>query len=125
MKKKTLLIIEDEPSLMKVLADKLIREHFSVLKSLNGKDGLALAFKRHPDLILLDLIMPVMNGTEVLKKLREDAWGRDVPVIILSNLNDKDQITKTMEHQVIDYMIKADWKLGDLVKVVKKRLDAK
>jgi DNA-binding response OmpR family regulator len=125
MEKKTVLIVEDEPSLMMVLADKLSQEGFAVLKAINGQEGLDSALKSHPDLILLDLIMPVMDGITMLGKLRKDSWGSQASIIILSNLNDKEKITESVKKEVSTYMIKADWKLVDLVKIVKDKINGR
>ena len=116
--KKTILIAEDEPSLLMVLGDKLSKEGFDILKAINGQEGLKMALERHPDLILLDLIMPVMDGVTMLTHLRKDTWGKQAKVIILSNLNDKEKITEAVKEQVSIYMIKADLKLADLVKTI-------
>lgn len=67
--------------------DKFELNNFGVITALNGEDGLNAALRHHPDLILLDLAMPKMDGMTVMKYLREDPWGQTVPVIILTNLN--------------------------------------
>ena len=84
---KTVLIIEDDQIILEMYRDKFQVSHFGVITSLNGEDGLSAALRHHPDLILLDLAMPKMDGMTVMKKLREDPWGNTVPVIILTNLN--------------------------------------
>jgi DNA-binding response OmpR family regulator len=84
---KTVLIIEDDQIILEMYRDKFQVSHFGVITALNGEDGLAAALRHHPDLILLDLAMPKMDGMTVMKKLREDPWGNAVPVIILTNLN--------------------------------------
>lgn len=84
---KTVLIIEDDQIILEMYRDKFQVSHYGVITALNGEDGLAAALRHHPDLILLDLAMPKMDGMTVMKKLREDPWGNLVPVIILTNLN--------------------------------------
>jgi len=84
---KTVLIIEDDPILLAMYRDKFVISDFTVLIAVNGEEGLTKAFQNHPDLILLDLAMPKLDGMTMLKKLRADAWGQIVPVIILTNLN--------------------------------------
>jgi DNA-binding response OmpR family regulator len=84
---KTVLIIEDDQIILEMYRDKFEVSNFGVITALNGKDGLAAAFAHHPDLVLLDLAMPKMDGMSVMQKLREDLWGAKVPVIILTNLN--------------------------------------
>lgn len=120
--KKRILIVEDEVSLRSALREKLEREGFEALEAKNGVEGLAAALSEHPDLILLDIIMPVMDGMTMLKKLREDVRGMDAKVIVLTNLSDNEKLADAMEHGTYDYLVKSDWKLEDVVKVVGERL---
>lgn len=123
--RKKLLIIEDETSLIKAQHDKFEREGFKVVEAKNGEEGLSTALRELPDLILLDLLMPVMDGMTMLKKLRaENEWGKTVPVIILTNLaSDTDeQIQNIVETEPSYYFMKSNWTLEDLVKKVKERL---
>jgi len=75
-----------------------------------------------PDLILLDIILPKMDGMTVLKKLREDDRGKDVPVILLTNLDYSVGVAKAMESGAYDYLVKVDWTLEEVVEKVRKRL---
>jgi len=120
--KKTILIAEDEISLLQVLTDKFTQEGFNVLQAKNGKEGLKLALAKHPDLILLDLIMPEMDGMTMLKKLREDKWGKNVEVIVLTNLSDAPTVARVVEKGAFDFLVKSDWKLSDIVKRVREKL---
>lgn len=119
---KTILVVEDERSLRSVIADILRVKNFLVLEAKNGREGVEIAFEKHPDLILLDLIMPEMDGMTALKKIRQDAWGKEVPVIILTNLSaTNEQLVEDMvTHKPIQYLIKSDWKLNDVVKEIEK-----
>ncbi len=123
--KKTILFVEDEEIILKVYADELRDEGFLVITAKNGKEGVDMALSSHPDLILLDLLMPVMDGMTALKKIREDAWGQKVPVIILTNLSaTKEQLVEDMiTHKPMHYLIKSDWKLHDVVKKIEEILD--
>lgn len=118
----TVLIVEDEPFLMKILVDKLSLEKFPLLSGANGEEGLKLALEKHPDIILLDILMPRMNGIEMLTELRKDAWGKKVPVIMLTNLNDPDHISQAKALNAKDFIVKADWKLSELVVKMRKYL---
>ncbi len=120
-----ILIVEDEPFLMKILVDKLSLEKFPTLSGANGEEGLKLALENHPGVILLDILMPRMNGIEMLTELRKDAWGKNVPVIMLTNLNDPEHINQAKALGAKDFIIKADWKLSELVVKIKKYLDGK
>jgi DNA-binding response OmpR family regulator len=119
---KKILIIEDETSLIEVLANKITSEGFEVIKASNGEEGLETALSSHPDLILLDIIMPKMDGITMLTKLREDAWGRNVPVVILTNLSDNEIVARSIQNGVYDYLVKADWNIEDLVVKIKQKL---
>ncbi len=123
-KKKILLIeiVEDEVSLKKVLHDKFEEEGFSVLDAKNGEEGLGLALQEKPDLILLDLMMPKVDGIEMLKGLRNDPRGKDIPVIMLTNVGDVDHISEAIEYGSYDYLIKTDHTLEDIVRRVKEKL---
>jgi len=104
------------------MVTKFTHEGFEVFQAGDGETGLAIALKEHPDLILLDIIMPKMDGMTLLKKLRTDAWGKKVPVIILTNLSDDRNIAEAMEGGVYDFLVKSSWEADDLVKRVKERL---
>lgn len=120
----TILIVEDDLDLLEVLAKKFTMEKFEVSQAPDGKLGLEEALRDHPDLILLDIVMPVMDGMTMLRKLRADSWGKDVPVILLTNLSDEGKVAEAMTHGVYDYLVKADWNISDVVKKVKQRLNS-
>lgn len=114
---KLLLIVEDEDSVVYALSEKFnLTEGVKVIFASNGKDGLKKALDEKPDLILLDIILPEMDGIEMLEKLREDDWGKTVEVIILSNLSDPDSEKKAKDLGVTKYIIKADCEIEDVVK---------
>ena len=119
---KKILIVEDDRSLRNILKDKVGSEGFSVFTANDGQEGLALAIKEKPDLILLDVIMPKMSGIEMLQKLRETVWGKTVPVLLLSNDDDPEHIKETLKDNATDYLIKSDWELEDVVKKMKETL---
>jgi len=120
--KKTILIVEDEAGIVQPLKEELLQAGFSVLTSDNGQLGLESSIKNHPDLILLDIKMPVMDGIEMLKKLRENMWGENVPVIILTNSLEAEAVSEALTHKAFDFLVKSDWKLSDVVKKVKAKL---
>jgi DNA-binding response OmpR family regulator len=121
---KKILIIEDELPMLKALSDKFSREGFSVLEARNGEEGLDMALKTKPDLVILDLFMPVMDGKAMMEKLREDDWGKKVPIIILTNLNPDDKtLNEIMASGPAYYFIKSKWQLEDLVEKVRKELN--
>ncbi len=120
--KKTILVIEDEKILQQALSTKLVHEGFAVITADNGEDGLAIALAKHPDLILLDIIMPKMNGITTAQKLATDAWGKTVPIIILTNLSDELKLTENFPKNVVDYLVKSDWEIGDIAGKIKEKL---
>ena len=123
--KKTILIIEDELPMLKALSDKFTLEGFEILEAKDGAEGLKVATSKKPDLIILDIFMPVMDGKTMFEKLRQDAWGKTVPVIILTNLNPDDKtLDELMKNGPSYYFIKSKWKLEELVGKVKKELEA-
>lgn len=120
--RKRILIVDDEAPMLQALVGKFTREGFEVLQATNGEEGLAQALGKQPDMILLDIIMPRMDGMTMLKKLREDPVGKEIPVIILTNLSDAKKVVEAMQNGVYDFLIKTDWKLESVVEKVKNRL---
>ncbi len=120
-----ILIVEDETPLMNALRDKLVREGFMAFGAKNGEEGLKTALEEHPDLILLDLVMPKMDGMTMLKKLRsQNEWGKTARVIILTNLTSADEQRNrdVAENEPSYYLVKSDWKIEDVVKKIKEEL---
>ena len=117
-KKKVILIIEDERSERQALVDKLERAGFATLEAEDGMQGLEVALKEHPDLILLDIVMPVMDGLKMLSILRKDSWGKNVHVIVLTNLTDIERASGPVGKSVHEYLVKSDWKIADVLKKV-------
>jgi len=121
---KRILIIDDESSQRKALEDKFIREGFRILTAGNGEEGLKIALKEKPDIILLDIVMPKMDGMTMLRKLRrENSWGKGVPVILLTNLSaDDEKITAIAIDEPAYYLVKSDWTIEDILEKVRERL---
>jgi two-component system response regulator MprA len=120
-----LLVVEDDVSLQGVLRDKFTLEGFSVIEAKDGEEGLAVALREHPDIILLDIIMPKMDGLTMMKKLRQmDEWGKRVPIILLTNLSaDDEKINWAIaENEPAYYLVKSNWSISDLVDKVNERL---
>jgi response regulator RpfG family c-di-GMP phosphodiesterase len=117
-KKNKILIVEDEVSERRALSEKLTRKNYKIFGAENGLVGLEIALKRHPDLILLDILMPKMDGVGFINKLRLDKWGKSVPVMVLTNKEAERKMLKFLkkDRDCLYYMIKSDWKLSDIVK---------
>lgn len=119
--KKRILIIEDELPMLKALSDKFTDLGFSVTEAKDGEEGLRVAQTALPDLILLDVIMPKMDGISMIKKLRENDWGKTVPVVILTNVSADSNATinAVVETQPAYYLMKTDMTLDGIVEKVK------
>jgi len=115
-KKETILIIEDEKLLLDVLSKQLKKENYNVLTAVDGEDGAKKIFKDKPDLVLLDMVLPLLDGYGVLRKIKEK--GLDVPVIIISNSGQPVDIDKCFELGVLDYLIKAEFEPEEVVEKV-------
>lgn len=116
---KNLLVIEDEPAYMRLLTDKLSSEGYKVINAYDGKSGLKLALQEKPNLILLDIRLPIIDGLTMLKILRADAWGRDANVIILTNLDDSKTISTAMHEIISRYIVKSDTTLQSIINDIK------
>ncbi len=121
--KNKILIVEDEIFLLKSLADEFTAAGFEVFQAKNGEEGLRLATNNFPDLIMIDILMPKMDGITMLKKIREQEKNKKTPVIVLTNLSDTETITKALENGAYDYLVKSDWEPKTLVKRVKEKLN--
>ena len=119
---RSVLIIDDEVSLVQVLAQKFTDEGVTAYTATNGHDGLALALDKHPDIILLDIMMPEMDGFDVMKRLQEDVWGKDATVILLTNSSSIETVAKAVATGMSEFLVKTDIHLDDLVRHVKERM---
>ena len=117
-----ILIVEDESSIAKALKLKLTEVGHEVLSAKDGKEGLEVALALHPSLILLDILMPNLNGEEMLAMLRKDDWGKDVAVIVLTNFSDDERVERCVALGARSYLIKTDWKIEDIVTEVENNL---
>ncbi|OGH58933.1 MAG: hypothetical protein A2725_04265 [Candidatus Magasanikbacteria bacterium RIFCSPHIGHO2_01_FULL_33_34] len=122
--KEKILIVEDEKTLRNAIKIKLDKIGYKVLEAKNGREGLEIALKEKPDLILLDIVMPIMDGMKMLKRLRKNKGSEHILVIVLTNISDAEKIEESLGSGVCDYLIKSDWKLDELVQKIKERIDA-
>lgn len=117
-------IIEDDLAISQMYRIKFEGEGYSVDTAENGKLGLALIEEMKPDIVLLDLMMPVMNGSEMLAKLRATAWGRDIKIIVLTNMGEQEIPEEVKQLGVTDVILKADMTPRQVADLVKKQLGA-
>lgn len=121
---KKILVVEDDRVLNKALSIKLTAEGYDVISAYDGKEGIKSAVMYTPSLIILDIVMPEMSGTQMLDELRENRWGKTVPVILLSNLEPSDSILdKIVKDQPSYYLIKANTPLEELTGKIHDILD--
>jgi DNA-binding response OmpR family regulator len=114
-----ILIVEDDRFLRELIARKLKNEGYEVLEAVDGEEGLKKIKEEKPDLILLDLILPGIDGFEVLAKAKEDPNIAQIPVIILSNLGQREEIERGLKLGAIDYLIKAHFTPGEIIEKIK------
>ncbi len=117
--KQTVLLVEDDEMLHNMYTQKFTKEGYAVLSGYTGSEGIQIAEEKQPDIILLDIIMPKMDGFAALKKLKKNAVTKNIPVILLTNLGQEEDIQKGKELGAIDYFIKANHTPQEVVDKVK------
>ena len=120
-----ILLIEDDKFLRELIIQKLGREGFEATEAPEGEAGLTKMKEERPDLVLLDLILPGIDGFEVLSRMKKDPALTSIPVIILSNLGQRDDVQKGIDLGAEDYLIKAHFTPGEIVEKIKAILEAK
>jgi len=118
-------IVEDDQAISQMYRIKFEAEGYEVQTAENGKLGLELVEKMKPDIILLDLMMPEMNGDEMLVKLRATTWGKDMKVIILTNIGEQEAPDTIKNLNVRSFIVKADMTPRQVAELVKSELTAK
>jgi len=113
-----ILIVEDEEILAKVLEEKFENSGFKVAIASDGESVLSTAKKFNPDIMLLDIILPKLDGIEVLTRLKEDEDLKNIPVIMLSNLNDDEKIKQALSLGAVDYMTKIQHPINEVIEKV-------
>jgi len=117
-----ILVVEDDKFLRELISRKLSGEGFEVSEAIDGEEGIKKIKEEKPALVLLDLILPGVDGFEVLSKIREDPNMAQTPVIVLSNLGQREEIEKGLKLGAIDYLIKAHFTPGEIVEKIKNAL---
>ena len=116
---KTILVIEDDKFLRELITRKLLNEAYEVSEAVDGEEGIKKIKEEKPDLVLLDLILPGIDGFEVLSRMREEPNLSSIPVIILSNLGRKEDVEKGLKLGAVDYLIKAHFTPGEIIDKIK------
>lgn len=118
----TVLVIDDDALLLGSVVEALQQAGYNVIQAKNGREGLEMALKEHPDLVLTDNLMPVVNGVDMIAGLRKDPWGKTVPVIIMTNMYTADMLNQSLAAGATDYIMKSDISLDKIVGLVRDRL---
>jgi len=118
-----ILFIEDEEALQRAMGDALTSKGYTLIKALDGEIGLAAALKEQPDLILLDLILPKKNGFEVLGELKKDPATKNIPVIVLTNLEGSNDVEQALSLGATTYLVKANYNLEDVLGKIERVLN--
>ncbi len=119
---KKILVVEDDKFLRELIIQKLIKEDYETLEAVDGEEGIKKIKEEKPDLVLLDLILPGIDGFEVLSKKKEDSSLDQIPVIILSNLGQKEDVERGLKLGAVDYLIKAHFTPGEIIEKAKNAL---
>ncbi len=121
--KPKILIVEDDPNFVSILKEKFSHEGFLTLTAQDGKEGLSFFDTEKPDLIISDVLLPLLNGIDMIKQVK--AKNPSLPVILLTNVKDPSYSDVTKSIKKVDYLIKSDVKLEDIIKLAKKMLKIK
>ncbi len=117
---KKILIVEDDVFLANIYMKKFSSEGYDIFFALDGKKGFSLIKQKKPDLVLLDIMLPEMNGFEILENMQKDEELKDIPVILLTNINQRDDIERGYSLGAKDYIIKTFFTPGEVVEKVKR-----
>lgn len=118
--KKSILIIDDEAPLREALSEEFKENGYTVFAAANGQDGVAAAIKNKPNIILVDLIMPVMDGFQTLEAMNKE--GIKIPIMVVSNLGESEETKRAKKMGAVGYIIKSNTTLSQIVEKVDKQL---
>lgn len=99
------------------------QEGYNMISALDGDLGIKLAREKHPDMILLDLVLPKRDGFDVLRSLKQDEQTKSIPIIVLTNLGEMENIDKAIELGATTYLVKSDYSLKEIIEKIKKTVD--
>ncbi len=117
-KPKRVLVVDDDDNLRNILLDALKASGFEAQGAVDGEAGLKAALETHPDAIMLDVMMPKMNGWQALEKLRADEWGKKAKVMMLTSLGQMDNIAHAVDEKVFTYIVKSDLNMDNIAQTV-------
>jgi len=122
MANKKILIIEDEETLQKALSEYLKQEKFDIINAMDGEKGVEMTISEKPDLVILDIILPKKDGFQVLDEVKSNKKTKDIPVILLTNLESMEDIQKAFDKGATTYLVKSEYKLEDIAKKINETL---
>ena len=122
---KKILFVEDEPTLQKAVGKFLENEGYEIKNAIDGELGVKIAKDFQPDLVLLDLILPKMNGFEVIEELKKDSATKNIPIIVLTNFEGSADVEKAISLGATNYLVKANYELSEIVEKIKEVLELK
>ena len=117
--KKTVLVVEDDIPTALAMGSALEQEGYAVLRAADGEEGLRIALEKHPDVILVDLMLPKVLGMKLISELRHDEWGKNARVVILTNASDMGNMQAALMNQAFYYLVKGDSSVADVLRAVR------
>lgn len=118
LKNKMILVVEDEPALLEAVKLKLIKAGIEVLTAITGEEALAVLGQKKPNLVWMDVLLPTMNGLEVLRKIRENPETKDLSVVIVSVSASPEKIKQAFSLNVLDYIVKSEFTIDSIIKKI-------
>ena len=122
---KKILVVEDDRFLRELITQKLLREGYEVNEAVDGEEGVEKTKEIKPDVILMDLILPGIDGFEAISKIKENSELENIPIVILSNLGQRDDVERGLKLGAVDFLIKAHFTPGEIIEKIEKVLGEK
>lgn len=122
IEKRKILVVEDDRSLQSVIVEMLSQEGYETISAFDGEEGLAKLSQEKPDLVLLDIILPKKDGFEFLSQMKNNPETKEVPVLILTNLEEVDKVQKAVDLGATTFMIKSDYSIREVLEKVREAL---
>ncbi len=120
----TVLIVDDDENIRELYSDAFSNAKINVLTASNGADAVALALEHHPNAILMDVMMPIMDGHVAVSNIRKDVWGKTATVVYLTNMSDAENVIHAVEQGSSEYIIKANLTPKEVVNHVRMAMHA-
>lgn len=120
MEGKKILLVDDDMAFCEMLSEILTAEGAHVITEIDGESGINRALKEHPDIVVFDVMMPRMSGIQALEQLRKDQWGKNIPALLLTNVNEPEAVAAGIESgPPTEYLLKVDWTLEQIAERIK------